>query len=524
MQKTPVRHHPTRRTRLPLYLAVLLILGVICSSLAVPSRQTMAQASGPNTWATGTTMPGAIGEVAGGIIGNMMYLVGESGNTTNNESTFAYNLTTGQWTMNLAKRPYPGNHHTAEVIGGKLYLFGGFGGSNGGTTSRGKVQIYNPANNTWSLGANMPWNTGSAISAVIGGKVYVFGGIVGNATVARGGIYDPATNTWAATQPAAMPQGRNHAAAATDGQRLFVFGGRGAGSGDNNTVANGFNTLQIYNPATDAWVSSNTSGSPLKPLPIGRGGMGRAIYANGEFYVIGGETINGSGAVGQGVYNRVDIYNPTTNSWRTGATIPTARHGIFPMLYNGKIYVGAGGTRAGYSDSNVLEIYTVSNQSTPTNTPTNTATSTATNSATATATRTPTNTATSTPTNTPTNTATGTATNTPTNTATSTATNTPTNTATGTSTATATVTTTSTSTATVTPTATGAPAPAPAPPIYLPLVGSTGATPNSLGATTSELTAIANPLLAPAPELAFRRVLVSPFTRAKDQFLCRIDL
>jgi N-acetylneuraminic acid mutarotase len=154
-----------------------------------------------------------------------------------------------------------------------------------------------------------------------------------------------------------MPQGRNHAAAATDGERLFVFGGRGPGSGDGDVVANGFNTVQIYDPQTNDWVSSLDPGSTLAPLPQARGGMGKAVYHAGEFYVLGGETESGAGATANKVYSRVDVYNPSTNKWRLGKPMPTARHGIFPVLYGGRVFVAGGGPQAGHSSSTVLEIY-----------------------------------------------------------------------------------------------------------------------------------------------------------------------
>ncbi len=50
---------------------------------------------------------------------------------------------------------------------------------------------------------------------------------------------------------------------------------------------------QIYNPSTKKWQSSTDSGSTLQPLPAPRGGMGKAVYFNGEFYVFGGETTIG---------------------------------------------------------------------------------------------------------------------------------------------------------------------------------------------------------------------------------------
>jgi N-acetylneuraminic acid mutarotase len=233
-------------------------------------------------------------------------------------------------------------------VNGKLYLFGGLTAG-----SDGKVQIFDPAAGVWSLGADMPFAAGSSSSALINGQVYVAGGIVGEHTTDRLARYDATSNAW--TELAPMPQGRNHTASGTDGQKFYVFGGRGPGSGDRNVTTNGFDTTQVYDPATDTWDSSLNAGSALAPLPQARGGMGKAVYLNGEFYVIGGETLTGAGATGDGVYDRVDVYNPATNAWRLDAPMPTARHGIFPVGYAGSIFVAGGGTHFGGSQSAVVE-------------------------------------------------------------------------------------------------------------------------------------------------------------------------
>lgn len=295
-----------------------------------------------NRWEASSAMPVALGEVAGGTVGKTLYLVGES-----NNATLALDLSTGTWKSGLAVRPYPGHHHAAEVINGRLHLFGGLG------SGAGKQQIYDPATNKWTLGPDMPFAAGSSASALIGGKVYVAGGIVGSTTTTRSAVYDPALQSW--KEIAQMPQGRNHAAAATDGSRLFVAGGRGAGSGDGNSVANGFNTLQVYNPATNTWQSS--SAGQLAALPQARGGMGKGVFYKGEMYVMGGETLDGAGATSRKVYNRVDIYNPATNTWRTGTTMPVAKHGIFPLLTGNRITVAGGGVQAGFSSSATVETY-----------------------------------------------------------------------------------------------------------------------------------------------------------------------
>jgi hypothetical protein len=232
-------------------------------------------------------------------------------------------------------------------------LFGGLGGN-----SAGKVQIFDPATNRWSLGADMPFAAGSSSSALISGRVYVAGGIDGSTSTARAARYDPLKNTWTELPP--MPAARNHAASGTDGRRFYIFGGRGPGSGDSNTVANGFDTVQIYDPLRNLWFSSDGPiGAALRPLPQARGGMGKALFFKGQFYVAGGETLTGAGATPLRVYSRVDVYNPLTNTWRLAAPMPTARHGIFPILYAGRAYVAGGGVRAGSSSSAVLEVLNV---------------------------------------------------------------------------------------------------------------------------------------------------------------------
>ncbi|GGM12855.1 Kelch repeat-containing protein [Nakamurella endophytica] len=297
-------------------------------------------------WETGPAMPVAAGEVAGGVINGTLYLVGESTNATQ-----ALDLGTGTWRSNLAVRPYVGHHHAAQVLGGKLYLFGGLG------AGAGKVQIYDPVANSWSLGPDMPFAAGSSASALIGGLVYVAGGIVGSTTTDRVARFDPVARTWTSLPP--MPQGRNHAAGGTDGTRFWVAGGRGAGSGDGNTVANGFDTLQVYDPATNSWRSSATAGSGLAPLPQARGGICTAVFVRGELYVLGGETATGAGATSRGVYQRVDVYNPATNAWRAGTPMPTARHGIYPVVVGNRITVAGGGVQSGFSSSSVVETLTV---------------------------------------------------------------------------------------------------------------------------------------------------------------------
>jgi N-acetylneuraminic acid mutarotase len=139
---------------------------------------------------------------------------------------------------------------------------------------------------------------------------------------------------------------------------MFVFGGRGKGSGDRNVVANGFDDVQVYDPATDRWASSREPAAGIAPVPQRRGGMGKAVFLDGRFYILGGETLDGAGATAGGVYGRVDVYERRRNVWSRGRDMPVPRHGIFPLTVAGRIFVAGGGTSAGHSRSAIFDYYT----------------------------------------------------------------------------------------------------------------------------------------------------------------------
>jgi hypothetical protein len=306
-------------------------------------RITTAWRGVSNTWLTGSNLPIALNEVGCAVLSNKLYVVG--GNSSN---TVVFDFMTGRWTngATLARRPFPGNHHAVEAFGGRLFVLGGLG-----SNSSGRVQIYHPGSNVWTLGANLPWNGGSCSSALIGDQIYVAGGSVNNTATNRLARYDPALNTW--TELAPMPHGRHHAAGDTDGQRFYVFGGR------INTLQ-GFDDVQIYDPAANTWTNSG-AGSTIAPLPFPRSGMGRAVFYRGEFYIMGGETLAGDpNATPRRVFSRVDIYDPASNTFRPGTPMPTPRHGIYPVLFDGLIHVAAGGTVFGggaTGQSTVFETY-----------------------------------------------------------------------------------------------------------------------------------------------------------------------
>jgi hypothetical protein len=85
--------------------------------------------------------------------------------------TMIYDIQHGMWREG-SKRPNIGNHHAAEVIDNKLYLFGGLrAGSDSIQVGTIKPQGYGVAIEWQKLPKMMPITSGSAATAMIGDKV-----------------------------------------------------------------------------------------------------------------------------------------------------------------------------------------------------------------------------------------------------------------------------------------------------------------------------------------------------------------
>src|SRR6266545_728596 len=209
----------------------------------------------------------------------------------------------------------------SAVSGGKLWVFGGLVDSG---QSANTVESYDPATGQWQTGCPMPTARSFASAAEVNGKIYVFGGRVSTeASLALSVVerFDPAAascgTAWSTR--ASMPVARSEAAAAVVNGTVYLAGGTGTAQ-----------SLYAYDPATDTWTAEAS-------LPFARTGAAAAAV-NGKVYVIGG----GSGANA----GTLLIYNPATNGWSTGAALPVASSGLVAAVLGGKIYAAGGSTGA----------------------------------------------------------------------------------------------------------------------------------------------------------------------------------
>ncbi|MCB2406787.1 Kelch repeat-containing protein [Hymenobacter lucidus] len=235
---------------------------------------------------------------------------------------------TAPWTT-MASMSLARGQHAAATVGGKIYVWAGYLGPQGGniTSLYNTLEIYNPATNSWSAGAAYPQEA-RGMCATVGtdGLIYSFSGVNIGGHTSGSYRYNPNTNVWAPI--ASIPAAQWLAAAATgaDG-RIYVFGGFNASSvlDDSQT--------QIYTPATNTW----TTGASM---PVGRHGHAAVKDANGIMHIIGG---NGSSTSGASAITSHVAYNPTTNTWTTLAPLPVGVNQAGAALgADGNIYVVGG--------------------------------------------------------------------------------------------------------------------------------------------------------------------------------------
>jgi len=168
--------------------------------------------------------------------------------------------------------------------------------------SNGSSELYDPASNAFgtfrSLAAG---HCSGTLTALPSGKALVAGGVCPIATPATdvAELFDPASGTWSAT--GGMLGARTHSAAALlSSGKVLVAGG------ENYNATDGYVPLtsaELYDPTAGTWSAAGA-------MSVARNYITMAATGNGRVLAIG----DGS--------NKVDLYDPPTNSWRPVTDAP----------------------------------------------------------------------------------------------------------------------------------------------------------------------------------------------------------
>ncbi len=159
--------------------------------------------------------------------GDMFVLIGGRGM----KPVDLYNTQTGEWSQG-AQPPFEIHHAQAVELDGLVYVAGALTGGWPYERPISHVLIYDPVEDVWELGPEIPANRrrGAAGVVVYDKKIYIVCGIINGHTSGWVGWldeFDPATNTWRILPDA--PRTRDHLHAAVIEDQLFVSGGRRSG-------------------------------------------------------------------------------------------------------------------------------------------------------------------------------------------------------------------------------------------------------------------------------------------------------
>jgi N-acetylneuraminic acid mutarotase len=272
---------------------------------------------------------------------------GEGPNGVELRSGGKYNPVTDSWSpTTLTGAPQARENHTAIWTGTEMIIWGGQDNNFNELQTGGR---YNPSSNTW-----LSTNTNGAPSARTdhtavwtGNRMVIWGGgsnTGGLTGVNTGGLYNPITDSWTDTETTGAPSGRIFHSAVWTGTEMIVWGGR------NNTICR--SSGGRYDPSTNVWLSTNTSGPPS-----GRCNH-KAVWTGAEMIIWGGAHDDTS---------RPDTggrYYPATDSWLDTSTInaPAGRD-LFSAVWTGSAMIVWGGQNSNSLDLRTGGLYSPSTDS-----------------------------------------------------------------------------------------------------------------------------------------------------------------
>ena len=283
-------------------------------------------------WSTRSNLLEANSEMSvAELDGNIYVMGGYPSSRVTTRTVQVYDSAQNRWSL-TTPLPIPLNHAMPAVANGRLYIIGGQTNASGDEAFVDIIFEYNPATTNWTARAPMPTARSAGAAAVIGDLIYVAGG-----RPPRGqdfAVYNVISNQW--TTLPNLPTGRNHLAATAIDGRIYVAGGRlGAGFTSEMTAV-----LEMYDPATSNWTARAS-------MPAPRGGV-NGIAVNDCFFVFGGEGPNG-------VFNNNEIYVASMNRWFRLEPLPVAVHGVTGAAYlDGRIHLPGGGTQTGGTSGSTL--------------------------------------------------------------------------------------------------------------------------------------------------------------------------
>jgi hypothetical protein len=225
-----------------------------------------------------------------------------------------------------APSPFARVEAPSALVDGKLFLFGGFTDDLGASN---QLDVYDPVNDSWTRKKDMPARLTHLNAVVDGGTVWLAGGFKGKhpgPATDEVWKYDIASDAWSPGPP--LPEPRGGGGLASAGRRLHYFGG--------------YKPDRDTNPG-DHWslpLDMGTSWQPESGLPEPRGHVAAASLG-GAIYALGGAHGHDKTQIDVDACHRFD---PDANKWTKIASLPDGRSHFesSTIIHNGRILIAGG--------------------------------------------------------------------------------------------------------------------------------------------------------------------------------------
>jgi hypothetical protein len=227
--------------------------------------------------------------------------------------------------------PVPLHHTAAGVLGGRLYVVGGYTGTSGGWMPVADVRSVGPGETAWRSEPALAGPRGALAVATLDNALVAVGG-VGSGQQVRTEVLRLGAAGW--EQGPDLPHPTEHLAATGAGGRAYAIGGR------YQSLEGNLDTVHSFAPGDEGWRKEAS-------LNDTRGGIGAATAA-GRPCVAGGEEAGGTIASIECLVDR---------RWRPVATLAVARHGIAVAAVGPTLHVIGGGPEPGLFVSDAHEAF-----------------------------------------------------------------------------------------------------------------------------------------------------------------------
>lgn len=298
---------------------------ILCTVGTVLFVSAIAQAASFSQirWNTAANMPIGRAESPSAVVGGKLYVFGGYINSTYTPTrrSDVYDASTNSWKQ-IAHLPVGLTHAAVAADRSNIYLAGGYPGKSpsGQAFATKDVWKYNIATNTYTRMPSLPQARGGGAMTNLNGELHFFGGS-DSLRQDKADHWVLPLNGTAWRTAAALPRARNHLGDAAIGGKIYAVGGQ-----ITQDHSGAQSTVYAYNPATNSW-------SAVANLPQGLSHISSATFVmDKRIFVVGG--MNSTGAS----VNNVSAYDPTTNKWTELTPLPRTLHSGTAGSINGKIY------------------------------------------------------------------------------------------------------------------------------------------------------------------------------------------